>query len=228
MRAPPSRTHPITLHRHAPAAIASQRASQANDRVHASMAAWPAFLADIDRAVAVRFEGASNVTPSDLLRLWYEICDPLLAHMARLALCKPSCCHCCRIPVSITSIEATLIAETHGAKMHRPSGIKPGATLSAKAIRRLSTACPFLKDQACSIYDVRPFACRAHFSLEDSPDWCDFSDRLLKGVAQYDTSAIVARYASLMMDIESARTGRADALPVLADIREWFPAAARR
>ena len=32
--------------------------------------------------------------------------------------------------------------------------------------------CPFLQDNACTVYEHRPFACRAHYSFDDTAYWC--------------------------------------------------------
>ena len=36
----------------------------------------------------------------------------------------------------------------------------------------LGQPCPFLVDNACSVYDVRPLVCRSHFSFDATAHWC--------------------------------------------------------
>jgi Fe-S-cluster containining protein len=44
----------------------------------------------------------------------------------------------------------------------------------AQVQKYMKVPCPFLgKDKECTIYSVRPFACRSNHSLEDTPEPCD-------------------------------------------------------
>jgi Fe-S-cluster containining protein len=69
--------------------------------------------------------------------------------------------------VMISAVEAKQIETVTG---------KPRAVLSSSQIHEMAEfsgqPCPFLRDASCSIYDVRPFACRKHVSFDTTSYWC--------------------------------------------------------
>jgi Fe-S-cluster containining protein len=74
--------------------------------------------------------------------------------------CKKGCSHCCGLTVGAMLDEPILI----GAYMQEQSIVIDPPNREQ---------CPYLKDNLCQIYEVRPGACRKHFSV-DSPDYCNF------------------------------------------------------
>ena len=105
-----------------------------------------------------------------LQRIYHEF-----EHQAALykenAACQKGCAYCCTDAgsIHITTLEGIVIRETIG-KMPRPRQIQLEKTL-AKDMRRREksqrSVCPFLmKNKACMIYAVRPFACRRIYSLK--------------------------------------------------------------
>jgi len=122
----------------------------------------------------------------EILEAIYTLHETLMAEMD-LA-CLPGCDLCCTRNVSVTSLEAYLIVE-HLKKADRPD-LDEGLTV-AKTLPRFQPLvttnglahlcrlgkeppeetvnpnwrpCPFLVDHRCSIYVVRPFACRCMVS----------------------------------------------------------------
>lgn len=84
--------------------------------------------------------------------------------------CAKGCSHCCSLEVSSFPQETFRIARELEARADREALV---ARLAAHAERnprgtdRLQREpCPFLVDHACSIYDVRPLACRKCMSLD--------------------------------------------------------------
>lgn len=84
--------------------------------------------------------------------------------------CAKGCSFCCSLEVSAFPQETFRIARALSRRADRESIV---AKLSAHAERnprgtdRLRREpCPFLVDQACSIYEVRPLACRKCVSLD--------------------------------------------------------------
>lgn len=99
-----------------------------------------------------------------------------------VAACRRGCAHCCHIPVTISGVEAALIGRYIGRAPARPGTSVRLDTFAAladavAALQSLSTAmapspCPFLLEEACSIYEVRPMACRLLLNMDDDDLLC--------------------------------------------------------
>jgi len=105
------------------------------------------------------------------LQVIYADFEVRTAPYRETAACEPGCAFCCRGPgaVDITTLEGLVILDRLGRMA------KGGRQRIEKAVakeRRLREKedhgdCPFLqKNNRCSIYDQRPFACRRLYSLE--------------------------------------------------------------
>jgi Fe-S-cluster containining protein len=141
--------------------------------------------------------------------------------------CRRGCAHCCHIAVPMTDVEARAIGRSIG---RQPAEAPAGAialsgtyddphTLSllqdqqARASHGVSDSpCPFLgRDFACSIYAIRPIACRLHFSLEDDASHCDAASPR-SPVVRLNT--VVEHAASIVLLGPRLK---------VADIRAFFP-----
>lgn len=81
--------------------------------------------------------------------------------------CGKGCSACCKMNVSISAIEAERLSAASGRRM--AALLHP---IRHPEDRYAGEACPFLVDDACSVYEVRPYACRAHYSFDTSDYWC--------------------------------------------------------
>ncbi len=87
------------------------------------------------------------------------------------AACGKGCAFCCSDAgsIHITSLEGLVIRDRI-TRLPRPRQVAVKKLLTADMKRRelnKPSACPFLmKNRACLIYDVRPFACRRIYSLK--------------------------------------------------------------
>jgi Fe-S-cluster containining protein len=145
--------------------------------------------------------------------------------MQPAAACKPGCAHCCHIPVNITDVEAREIGRKIGRTPAGGVGIRTVLELYKLQVddaqsplpgapsmdRPYSSPCPFLDGTTCSIYDVRPLACRVHFNLDDDELLCALVANESIPVPLANAMTIKAMY---LMAQPSAR---------LADIRWFFP-----
>ena len=122
---------------------------------------------------------------------------------AKDAICKKGCSYCCHHPVSITPQEAALIGDYIGRKPSKPR--------HQEYRHESREPCPFLKDAACSIYKVRPIACRTFFTY-DSVEYCKVGDVNHKIANMESNAGIVKLCAALMIKCSSKD----------ADIREFF------
>lgn len=99
--------------------------------------------------------------------------------------CKESCTACCFIEIDVSRDEAATILD-----FCREKGIhvdKEYLEKQASAGRKTYSAvsrCVFLKENLCSIYEVRPVACRKHWVMTD-PALCDFSGNVANQVGNY-------------------------------------------
>ncbi len=99
--------------------------------------------------------------------------------------CKSGCTACCFIELDISEDEAALIVNycrENDIEIDREYLIKQVAT-GRRSYSDLSR-CIFLKDNLCSIYAVRPAACRKHWVNSD-PGLCDFSKNIINKVDSY-------------------------------------------
>ena len=166
---------------------------------------------------------------------WLQKAADLLgkaAEASEVAACRRGCAHCCHISVQITEIEASLISKHSG---------KPVSTNPADGVRLLEglaseeggewlmraqqdsvsahtgVACPFLgPGNDCTVYEVRPLACRLHLSLSDDDVPCRLS-----GSEGGETGAEVLYVNTMARKVNDAVILGVD--QKVADIRDWFP-----
>ena len=93
----------------------------------------------------------------------YQSIDKLSSHIGKYATCKKGCSSCCFIRVDVSEVEIQYIEKRY--KIKRNKDIRPDTDGSG-------SACCFLKDGACSIYEGRPFFCRTHFFFTPDETWC--------------------------------------------------------
>lgn len=94
--------------------------------------------------------------------------------------CRPGCSNCCYLPIEISILEAIPIYRELVQKGRwTPAFVKTlqehaGQTnlLAPTVWMLLRLPCPLLRDNRCSVYDVRPFHCRTMWATGD-PFYCD-------------------------------------------------------
>lgn len=115
--------------------------------------------------------------------------------------CKEGCTACCFIDVDISGDEAAIIVNycnENGIEIDREYLTKQAA-VGRKTYSPLSR-CVFLKDNLCTIYAVRPIACRKHWVKTD-PALCDFSKNIVNQVGGYfDVNTEIVASAILNVD----------------------------
>jgi Fe-S-cluster containining protein len=125
--------------------------------------------------------------------------------------CSKGCAGCCKMNVSITSIEAQRLAAVSGKTM---VDVRSPVTHSEAEFSGIP--CPFLVDEVCSVYEVRPYACRAHFSFDVSSYWCQPERAYEDGMGVVELGG--AKRAYVEIATKSPMGG-------FADIRDFFPVA---
>ncbi len=110
-----------------------------------------------------------------------RLLDELVAYYAPVSPCKRGCAFCCHQAVSIFKIEAERIAKYSKRQMQKPPGfdfLTYTRNEHSKYIEKYEgKACPFLRNNECSVYEVRPLACRGHLSLDNDALNCDTVNR---------------------------------------------------
>lgn len=122
------------------------------------------------------FQIIKDEHPIEITRLYYQLLDKVIDEIdTSSATCTKGCSFCCHINTNITDMEAMTIAD-YCAKNNIPIGrtylmeqlrTPPKAQYFSKA-----SACVFLRDGLCSVYEVRPAECRKYFVTSD-PQLCD-------------------------------------------------------
>lgn len=171
---------------------------------------WMAEEALYKTASGVVFGNASS--RSKVAKL-LKLVDMAGAAIAEVAPCRRGCSHCCHIPALVFSSEAERIGQFVG---RAPTILLPRAPEQLQQLgdRFTGEACPFLKDGECSVYEVRPFCCRQHHSLDDTAAQCDLS------IPSHESSVPI--YGGLRL-IELYHAQLLYEKEVVGDIREFFP-----
>lgn len=142
-----------------------------NDVALAAAGTTHAMLAD-----DYTFAGAAEVGKSAMVGTSRLVDGALAQSPDRPPACRAGCAHCCYQSVGVTAPEVFAIYD-HLRATRAPGPLEAAlarvreaddATRGLAAAERLSPdhPCPFLEDGRCSIYEVRPLACRGTNSLD--------------------------------------------------------------
>lgn len=177
-----------------------------------------AAINEYQRSLADISKHKSPVLP---LRRSYSEFDKLIAKSIEEAptkpACKAGCSYCCYYKVEVKAHEVLLI-HAHLQKS-APAVLREQILASAKANAELiqtltakehlatNIKCPFLVDNQCSIYEVRPFRCRSFHSLQleaceasyANPSDFSIATELIQGVSHF-SDALSQGFEAATMD----------------------------
>lgn len=177
-----------------------------------SAACLKAFPADLNaRDDRIRDELAQAAIPARAkLNKVFRLMDAAVQATAPYVACRKGCSACCHMNVSISAIEAERLAVASGRRM---SKVKHP---TKHDLRKFSgNPCPFLsRDGVCSVYDDRPFACRAHQSFDLDNYWCQPERSQVAQMGQVKLGGAYDAYMGIVLDTK---------LGGFADIRDFFP-----
>lgn len=130
--------------------------------------------------------------------------------------CKAGCSACCRtIPVEISDLEARHIAAATGKTM---ANLPPGRHTQLKDV---TTPCPFLVENQCSIYEHRPYNCRSLAAVDRDALSCSDENTALTRAKDPRAVPVVM---TKMQAFDPLYREIVDRKPAAwADIRQFFP-----
>jgi Fe-S-cluster containining protein len=117
--------------------------------------------------------------------------------------CHKGCDYCCYIPIDISTLESEYIRTKTGIVNNK----------NPIFVDKKDSACPFLVDHCCSIYEYRPYVCRKHNALYDNPELCGNAKYNGIEFTQFKFTEVEKSYEYLVN-----RSGS-----IICDIRGWFP-----
>jgi uncharacterized protein len=172
----------------------------------------PFFTRLIAEAVAL-VEASAPI--DERARRLLEITDDLADKVAPKAVCRRGCSHCCYQSVTITDWEAARIARYTGrtAMVFAPPTRETNTAAMRMRTRFAGDPCPFLTKNQCSIYAVRPFACRTHFNVGNDPGACDIIRDPGRRVPYFNFNTLTNVRALMFFNAGAS----------FADVREFFP-----
>lgn len=181
------------------------------EKIHAEAGA---FIAKGTIAVQMRVELPSRF--ADLQRVHVLVKDAAKI-VGKYSACVEGCSACCHQAITITEPEAALIGKTIG----RAPALVPPVTrdqfMSGEIRdRRLEEVkqytgkpCPFLVNDRCSVYAVRPVICRLHHSMHSDNSLCQHDE--VHEVPAIDFRALEGAFVITQQSYTAA------------DIRDFFP-----
>lgn len=138
--------------------------------------------------------------------------------VASAVVCRKGCDHCCRQAVTVTSTEAEIISRRYKQAMVKVTELLDQKKQIAKYY---GSACPFLADSKCSIYDERPISCRANWNVSSYPELCDTVSNPGSSVPNLNTNKLTDLVVNSFI-VNKSKGGLGKEIFV-ADIRDWFP-----
>ena len=177
-------------------------------RAAAFVAATPLELNTRDDNIATELARDNSSAKSKLGKL-YQLVAEASELAAPFVACKDGCSACCRMNVDVTSVEAERLASVSGKRIARVT-----TPVQHREGEFSGVPCPFLVNDSCSVYDARPYACRAHHSFDTSSYWCQ-PERAGAG----EMGMAVLGGAKLAYGVLAGRTSMGG----FADIRDFFP-----
>ena len=188
----------------------------AKARGHAIMAAeGPRINALINAAVSLAAGTATISTSHTRAEALVEVAEGLSRAVTPHTPCANGCSHCCHMATNVSGYEARMIGRYVGREpraLGRDGAAGDGLAEELRG-RYTGVACTFLVDGRCSVYPVRPIACRLHHSLNDTPDNCRIIPPGSVGltVPLLNFGPVQAAVAAMFMSDD------------FGDIREFFP-----
>lgn len=170
--------------------------------------AIPKDLDALDDVIAAQLRRENSSAKSKLGKI-YSLISEVGRAVSPYVACSKGCSDCCKMNVSISIIEAERLSVLSRRLM---TPVKHPIRHSQEEFS--GVPCPFLADDKCSVYEARPYACRAHYSFDTSAYWChpERSNKVEMSLLQM--SGALQAYNEIV---------GGSPLRGFADIRDFFP-----
>jgi uncharacterized protein len=174
-------------------------AAASKARVVTFIASIPHDLAACEDRIAEEVLTENSSAKSKLGKL-YRLVEELGDAAKPFIACGKGCSACCRMNVTISSMEAERLAQFSKKRLTRlDRHFKHDPTQFA------GVACPFLVESACSVYEIRPYACRAHVSFDMTAYWCEPERAYEEGMGMVSFDGAKSAYLSVMAKVPNSR-----------------------
>lgn len=177
-------------------------------RASSFIASIPQDLADHEDRIGEEVLRENSSAKSKLGKL-YRLVEELGKAAESFIACGKGCSACCRMNVTISSMEAERLAQFSGKSINRVDRHTYHETS-----RFAGVACPFLVENTCSVYEIRPYACRAHVSFDKTAYWCEPERAYEEGMGMVSFDGAKSAYLAVLAKVPDSR---------FADIRDFFP-----
>jgi len=140
--------------------------SRSRSRFSEFLASIPKDLNARDDVIAQQLRRDNSSAKSKLGKI-YSLMTEVSQAITPYVACGKGCSDCCKMNVSISIIEAERLSAVSKKLM---AIVKHPVRHPDEVF--VGVPCPFLVDDACSVYEARPYACRSHYSFDTSAYWC--------------------------------------------------------
>lgn len=153
------------------------------------------------------------VDPIEVIEKIYKFTDAVSEdiHKPKTHVCRKGCAWCCKIPVTVTALEANYIQHVYGIT---PMPLQTPQLMTGSDDLEY---CPMLNRDTgmCDVYKARPYACRLFYSY-DHYDNCK-NPNTLHAISSSTSEPFFEFLANTLMEI-SESTNYAS----YGDIRHWY------
>ncbi len=191
--------------------VLSELASkEAEENMKASHGRITATLKDMDKELPF----ITGMNSEGIVHWGFKWGQAIVDAIGENCACINKCSHCCYQAVFISKAEATEIAKFTGREMADVGVplIESIGLIEESREKYTTKPCPFLKDGSCSIYEVRPIACRVNINLSKQSSLCDTVNHPKASVPY---AAIDGFHDNILMALGLMHPAE--------DIRGWFP-----
>lgn len=145
---------------------------------------------ELEKMIEVKIGSIKNNIKA--LESLYKYIDEFMKEIEDKTPCTKGCSHCCKngMRIDISELEANYIKQKLGIANNTLNVEKKGYIPQG--------SCPFLINDSCSIYDIRPYKCRMHVVFEKDNTKCIQGNVICKqlGSKEFDQAffALVDKY----------------------------------